>query len=69
MDAQALDLQYVATILDSAIGRVEMANAEGDPILSAWLPNARAIVAQLRQHRSVPVPEILAAEGQQAGEA
>ena len=31
--------------LEAAVLRVEMANKDGDPILSAWLPDARAAVA------------------------
>lgn len=32
--------------LRCAVARVELANAEGDPILSAWLPGARAAIAK-----------------------
>ena len=32
-------------VLRTAVRRVEIANAEGDPILSAWLPTARAAIA------------------------
>ena len=32
--------------LKAAIRRVEIANAEGDPSLSAWLPDARAAIAR-----------------------
>ena len=32
--------------LKAAIRRVEIANAEGNPILSAWLPDARAAIAR-----------------------
>ncbi len=32
--------------LKSAVARVELANAEGDQILSAWLPGARAAIAK-----------------------
>ena len=32
--------------LQVAILRVELANKEGDPILSAWLPEARQAIAQ-----------------------
>lgn len=31
--------------LESAVARIELANAEGNPILSAWLPSARAAIA------------------------
>ena len=31
--------------LKEAIARVQIANEEGDPILSAWLPEARKAVA------------------------
>ena len=34
--------------LEAAIGRIEIANAEGDPILSAWLPDAKATVARAK---------------------
>lgn len=32
--------------LQAAVARVEIANAEGDPIMSAWLPDARAALAK-----------------------
>jgi hypothetical protein len=32
--------------LQFAVGRVELANAEGNPILSAWLTDARAAIAR-----------------------
>lgn len=32
--------------LQQAVARVELANAEGDQILSAWLPEARAAIAK-----------------------
>lgn len=32
--------------LQMAVVRVELANREGDPILSAWLPGARAAIAK-----------------------
>jgi hypothetical protein len=32
--------------LQAAVARVEIAAAEGDPILSAWLPSARAAIAK-----------------------
>lgn len=31
--------------LKAAVARVEIANAEGNPILSAWLPDAKALIA------------------------
>jgi hypothetical protein len=33
-------------VLQFAVGRVELANAEGNPILSAWLSDARAAIAR-----------------------
>ena len=33
--------------LRGAVARVELANGEGDPILSAWLPDAKALLARL----------------------
>ena len=33
-------------ILKAAAARIELANAEGDNILSAWLPDARAAITQ-----------------------
>jgi hypothetical protein len=33
------------TALQFAVSRVELANAEGNPILSAWLTDARAAIA------------------------
>lgn len=35
--------------LAAAVARVEIANAEGNPILSAWLPDARAALAHLER--------------------
>jgi hypothetical protein len=32
--------------LKAAVARVELANKEGNPILSAWLPEAQAIIAK-----------------------
>jgi len=40
-------------LLHTAIARVQIANAEGDPILSAWLPDARAALAQVDSRRSM----------------
>ena len=37
-------------ILEFAIARVELANEEGDPILSAWLPQAKHAVAFHRKN-------------------
>lgn len=31
-------------VLNTAVRRVAIANAEGNPILSAWLPDARAAI-------------------------
>lgn len=36
-------------LLAEAVARVEIANAEGDPILSAWLPYARAAVDKAKR--------------------
>lgn len=35
----------MADVLRAAIARVQLANEEGNPILSAWLPDARAAIA------------------------
>ena len=35
-------------VLHAAVLRVELANSEGDMILSAWLPDARAALAKAR---------------------
>lgn len=54
-DKQACGINHVdhlATMLESAIVRIEMANAEGDPILSAWLPAAKATLARAKCARS-----------------
>ena len=32
--------------LKAAVARIELANGEGDPILSAWLPGAQAVIAR-----------------------
>ncbi|ANH08566.1 hypothetical protein [Shinella sp. HZN7] len=48
-----------AELLDSlkfAVARVRVANAEGDPILSAWLPGADAIIAKFARGADVPKP-------------
>jgi len=34
--------------LEAAVARVELANAEGDPILSAWLPDAQAALRRAK---------------------
>ena len=34
------------TVLRAAVARVELANRVGDPILSAWLPDAQAAIAK-----------------------
>jgi len=39
-------------VLQAAMARIELANAEGDPILSAWIPEARAAVARALGERS-----------------
>jgi hypothetical protein len=31
--------------LQFAVARIELANSEGSPILSAWLPSAKAVLA------------------------
>lgn len=36
----------LAECLHAAVVRVQLANAEGDPILSAWLPTARAALTE-----------------------
>jgi len=41
--ASAFDL---LEILKSAVARIEIANEEGDRILSAWLPDARAAISK-----------------------
>lgn len=38
----------LVTQLAAAVKRVELANDEGDPIMSAWLPDARAALALAR---------------------
>jgi len=35
-------------LLEAACARVELANAEGNPILSGWLPDARRAIAQAK---------------------
>jgi len=35
-------------VLEHAVARAEVANAEGNPILSAWLPDARAALAKAK---------------------
>jgi hypothetical protein len=40
---------FLLSQLTFAAARVELANKEGDPILSAWLPDARAALASAEQ--------------------
>ena len=35
--------------LEAMVARVEIANKEGDPIMSAWLPDARAVIARAKE--------------------
>ena len=42
----APDVDGLLLLLAEAVKRVEIANAEGDPILSAWLPLAKAAIAK-----------------------
>jgi hypothetical protein len=47
--ANALLIAAAPDLLDmlkAAVARVELANSEGDPILSAWLPEARAAISK-----------------------
>jgi hypothetical protein len=37
--------------LKAAVARIELANKEGNPILSAWLPDAKAIIAKAEKER------------------
>ena len=39
--------EQLLVVLREAIARVELANEEGDPILAAWLPGAKALLAQV----------------------
>lgn len=39
--------------LEAAVARIELANTEGNPILSAWLPSARAAIAEATKGRLV----------------
>ena len=52
----------IGATLEQAIRRVEIANAEGNPILSAWLPDARAAVRclELRQLQQADAAEVAA---------
>jgi len=36
-------------VLEQAVARIELANNEGTPILSAWLPDARAALATAKE--------------------
>lgn len=52
-------LAALEELLDSlrfAVARVRVANAEGDPILSAWLPGADAVIAKAGGRADVPKP-------------
>lgn len=50
-EQQLLDLadsiEQLTDVLQAAVQRIEIANAEGDRILSAWLPGARAVLASV----------------------
>jgi hypothetical protein len=35
-------------MLATAIARIKLANAEGNPILSAWLPDAESLIRKIR---------------------
>lgn len=37
-----LEVERLRELLRFAVARIELANAEGSPILSAWLPEAKA---------------------------
>jgi hypothetical protein len=50
-------------VLRTAIRRVEIANAEGDPILSAWLPTARAAIVNAEQTTDAAIQWGLATGG------
>jgi hypothetical protein len=45
-DATLTAMTDLAERLNEAVIRVQLANVEGDPILSAWLPGARAALTQ-----------------------
>lgn len=45
-DATPTAMTDLAERLHEAVIRVQLANVEGDPILSAWLPGARAALTQ-----------------------
>lgn len=48
-DATLTAMADLAERLHAAVIRVQLANAEGNPMLSAWLPAARAALAQAWQ--------------------
>jgi len=41
-------------LLEAAVLRVELANKEGDAILSAWLPDAKLAIARARGEYDAP---------------
>ncbi len=43
----AQDVADMHMLLQHAAGRVELANLEGNPILSAWLEDAKALLAKI----------------------
>lgn len=60
-DAAAADLLLT---LEQAAARVEIANKEGNPILSAWLPDAQAIIKKERARLTgAPVSSPLSVAG------
>lgn len=44
-------IRDLCDILEAAIERVRIAGREGDPILSAWLPDAETALAKARRKR------------------
>ena len=46
--ALALYAQDMLEMLETAANRIELANNEGDPIMSAWLPGAKELIAKAR---------------------
>lgn len=51
-------MDEIVILMEQAIARVELANAEGDPILSGWLADAKRVI----QNARCPVCGIAASE-------
>jgi hypothetical protein len=47
---------WLVLLMQQAVARVELANAEGDPILSAWLLEAKSALRFVEKHNQTKEP-------------